>query len=111
MPVYLEAGMSVQSFMDGLMKPWEYPFVTDTPEYQRLNRHIIENGLISRIFPPFHKNVISCTNDEDETDIGHYMEQKDGKLKIVFRYYEDEYQISSYQKIVDVMSGLLRNCR
>ena len=108
MPVYLEEGMTVQNFTDGLMKPWKYPYVTDTPEYQRLNRHTIENGLISRMFPPFHKNVISCIDEEGEGNIGHYMEQKDGKLKIIFRYYEDAYQISSYKKIEDVMSRLLR---
>ena len=107
MPVYLTAKMSAKDFQKELMKPWRYPFLTDTGEYRRLNRHNIEEGIISRIFMPYHEKVLSVTDEAKETQTGHYMEFAEGALRIVFRYPEDEKRSLAYQTVIKVMKKTL----
>ena len=106
-PVFLSADMSPQTFQKGLILPWKYPYITDTPEYQRLNRHNIEEGIVSRVFVPFHGSVESFSDAGQEMSTGHYMEIPDGKLRIVFRYRQDPLLRRAYDRIGAVMESIL----
>ena len=108
MPVYLDKDMSEETFKQGLMKPWKYPFVTDTKEYGRLNRHNIEEGIISRIFEAYHENVVSVTNGPEGMDTGHYMEMREGALRIVLRYPRDEGRSLAYGTVIKTMEEYLK---
>ena len=108
MPVYLDKDMSPETFKQGVMKPWKYPFVTDTKEYGRLNRHNIEEGIISRIFEAYHGNVLSVTNGPEGMDTGHYMEMADGALRIVLRYPRDEGRSLAYETVMKTMEQYLK---
>ena len=107
MPVYLDEEMSVEEFFHGLMKPWKYPFITDTREYGRLNRHNIEEGIVSRIFTAYHENIVSLTNAPEGMNLGHYMEMVEGKLRIVLRYPRDEGRSLAYDTVEKIMKECL----
>ena len=108
MPVYLDREMSAEAFKYGLMKPWKYPFVTDTKAYGRLNRHNIEEGIVSRIFAPYHENIVSLTNGPEGMNLGHYMEMVEGALRIVLRYPRDEGRSLAYETVEKTMKEYLK---
>lgn len=107
MPVHLDAGMSAEAFHRELVKPWKYPFVTDTAQYRRLNRHNLEEGIVSRVFMPFHENVVSYISVREGMDTGHYFELAEGALRIVLRYPQDERLDQAYEKVEEVMRNRL----
>ena len=109
MPVHIQKDMSCDSFQKGLLKPWKYPYLSDTQKYRDLNRHNTEEGIVSRIFMPPHKNVESIVSMEEDKSTGHYMEMADDQLRIVFRYPGDPLMEHAYGIIETVMRDLLLN--
>ena len=107
MPVHLHTDMSVSAFRKELIKPWKYPYITETNEYRQLNRHMVEEGIVSRILIPFHENVVSFISVPDRLDTGHYMETAEGNLRIVFRYPEEDLLGHAYDTIAETMTRLL----
>lgn len=108
MPVHIRDDMSAAQFQMELMIPWKYPFVTDTEEYGKLNRHHLEEGIVSRIFLSPGEDVLAFSDSTNEMSTGHYMELAGGALRIVFRFHQDEMQQRSYEIIRDVvMRGLI----
>ena len=109
MPVCIREDMTAPAFQQELMKPWQYPYVTDCPEYARLNRHGLEEGIVSRLFAPLCVNVEYLREEQEKMTTGHYMELAEGKLRIVLRYPEADAAKKGYQKIEAVMRELLNN--
>ena len=107
MPVRIGEDMSPEAFQKEMLIPWRYPFVTDTAEYRRLNNHSTEGGVVSRIFTSFDIENVSLSDDAEEMDTGHYLEMNSGRLKIVLRYPFGSAQESDYDRIEEVMLGML----
>jgi hypothetical protein len=73
-----------------------------------LNRHHLEEGIVSRIFLSPGEDVLAFSDSTNEMSTGHYMELAGGALRIVFRFHQDEMQQRSYEIIRDVvMRGLI----
>ena len=107
MPVRICEGMSAQEFQKELLIPWKYPYVTDMEEYLRLNMQNIEHGVTSRIFPPFHKNILSFREYPKAFGQGLYLELREGRLAVVLRYPAGEKEKQNLDILEACVSKLL----
>ena len=85
-PVRILEGMSASEFQRELLILWKYPYIKETEEFKALLRHSIETGVISRIFPPFHENVVFFRDYPMAFGQGPYLELTEGQLTVTLRY-------------------------
>ena len=107
MPVRLREGMSASEFQKELLIPWKYPYITETEEYKALVRHSIEGGVVSRIFPPFHENIVSFRDYPITFGQGLYLELKEGRLEVILRYPAGNEEKRNLDILEDTISKLL----
>ena len=107
MPVRIREGMSASEFQKDLLIPWKYAYITEAEEYQKLIRHSIEAGVVSRIFPPFHENVVYFRDYPKALGQGLYLELKEGQLEVVLRYPAGSEEKHNLDILEDTISKLL----
>ncbi|MGX8686185.1 MAG: condensation domain-containing protein [bacterium] len=107
LPVRLRRGMSPAQFQKDLMIPWSYPYIIDTEEFKGLNRHNIEFGVVSRIFPSLHDRIAFFTDYPEAFSRGLYLEMTEGKLKVVLRYPKNETEQKTLDMLEDTMTRLI----
>ena len=107
MPVKLQRGMSPVEFQKSLLIPWNYPYVTDTEEFKGLNRHNVEYGVVSRIFPSIHDRISFVADYPEAFSKGLYLELTDGKLIVMLRYPKHETEQKTLDVLEDTMARLL----
>ena len=107
MPVRISSRMSVQEFQEELLLPWRYPYSRQNSLYRRLNRFIIEEGLVSNNFTEFGGNVLQARDIQENTRTGHAVENKDGCLTITLRHFDREEENRSYDRIEQSLLSLL----
>ena len=107
MPVRISSTMTVQEFQEELLLPWRYPYSTQNSLYRRLNRFIIEEGLVSNNFTEFGGNVLQAWDMQEDTRTGHSVVNKDGCLTITLRHFDREEDNRSYDRIEQSLLSLL----
>lgn len=107
LPVRLKRGMSPAQFQKDLMIPWSYPYIIDTEEFKGLNRHNIEFGVVSRIFPSLHDKIAFFTDYPEAFSRGLYLEMTEGKLKVVLRYPKNVTEQKTLDMLEDTMTRLI----
>ena len=107
MPVQIRSDMTPADFQEGLLIPWQYPYITESALYKRLNMHQVEEGVISHMFIPYGEDVISVTDTPDPMNNSHSMEMRDGCLVLTLRHPEGEAEERSFDRIEQVMRRLM----
>ena len=107
LPVRLQRGMSPAQFQKDLLTPWSCPYITETEEFKGLNRHNIEFGVVSRIFPSLHDKIAFFTDYPEAFSRGLYLEMTEGKLTVVLRYPKNEAEQKTLDKLEEIMTRLI----
>ena len=108
LPVRLSRRMLPVDFQQQVLKPLQYPDVSETMEYRRLNMYKTELGIVSRVLLPYDKNVI-CVRDDygDGNQVGHFMCIDEGRLCIRLRYLRGNETDKAYDIIENTMRTYL----
>lgn len=109
MPVRIDNRMTVQEFQEELLLPWRYPYSTQNSLYRRLNRFVIEEGLVSNQFTEMGENVLWARDIQENTRTGHSVENGDGCLTITLRHFDREEENRSYDQIEESLLSLLNH--
>jgi len=109
MPVRISSTMTVQEFQEELLLPWRYPYSTQNSLYRRLNRFVVEEGLVSNHFTELGENVLEIRDIQENTRTGHSVESRDGCLTITLRHFDREEENRSYDQIEESLLSLLNH--
>jgi hypothetical protein len=108
LPVRIRKDMTVRAFQEELLLPMRFPYITDTELYRALNRHQVEGGVISHVFPSLGDAVIRETDYLDERNTGHYMRVENGRLTVTLRHIDADAENKAYDIIEQTVRQRLK---